>query len=443
MKKIFLFLGLVVIFGSIVIIFLSVNQVKRQEPQEIRSQAAPAASLSLSPGATTYFTSQTFTTNVMVVTGTNQIVSTDLVLTFNPSVLQITGVSAGSFLTNTSDLQKNIDNTNGKVTYSFYTSFANARQGQGILATINFQAKAAGVSTIAFDPMTSIGALNETQNVVMSTSPTTYTVQNDVIPPVQITDLRMTSNTMNSLALAWTAPSDIGLAGKAASYDMRYSTNPISDANWSTTTAVSSLPTPGAPGTTETITVSSLSAGTTYYLAIKSKDANNNISVLSNLLSTTTISRPSLGFQLKFQGITTQKSGSKTITLLLKQGSTTKYTFNPSVSNNTAGLYSATIANIDPGTYDVYIKGWVHLQKKFTNITLSPGLNSQDWSATEMKAGDFDNNNFINAVDIARVIQDYFPSTPANSPADFNLDGTVNAVDIGYLIGNYFQTGDQ
>lgn len=149
-----------------------------------------------------------------------------------------------------------------------------------------------------------------------------------------------------------------------------------------------------------------------------------------------------LTFKIKFQGIAQQKPD-KTVRVILKQGDQEKYSSDPlGVSSDQNGVYSGNITGIEPGTYDIYIKGWAHLQKKFADITLAEGENSQDFSETSLIVGDINGDNTINAVDIGIVIDDYWPDTPAGSPADLNLDGRVNAIDIGLLIENYFLQGD-
>ncbi len=147
-----------------------------------------------------------------------------------------------------------------------------------------------------------------------------------------------------------------------------------------------------------------------------------------------------LNFKIKFQGITSQKAD-KQVKVTLKNGPAFD---NVNVVSDGGDVYSGSVTNIPAGTYEVLIKGPVNLQKNFGSVTFSTDQTvDKDWSGTILKAGDIDKNNFINAVDVAKLLQDYFPNTPAGSVADFNLDGTVNAVDIGFLIGNYFQTGDQ
>ncbi len=72
---------------------------------------------------------------------------------------------------------------------------------------------------------------------------------------------------------------------------MRYSTNPITDANWSAASQASGEPSPATPGDSETFSVAGLSYSTTYYVAVKSIDASGNVSALSNVVSATTLAQ--------------------------------------------------------------------------------------------------------------------------------------------------------
>jgi hypothetical protein len=113
----------------------------------------------------------------------------------------------------------------------------------------------------------------------------------DTAPPAAITTLVVASTTTTQAMLQWIAPADDnGTAGRVTSYDIRYSTSTITDANWDGATQAVGAPTPAAPGQQETFTVSGLAASTTYYFAIKSADAATpaNISALSNVANATT-----------------------------------------------------------------------------------------------------------------------------------------------------------
>lgn len=113
----------------------------------------------------------------------------------------------------------------------------------------------------------------------------------DTMPPAAITTLAVTDTTTTQATLRWAAPADDnGAAGRVTSYDIRYSTAAITEANWFSATQASSTMTPAAPGQIETLTVSGLAASTTYYFAVKSADAATpaNVSAISNVPSATT-----------------------------------------------------------------------------------------------------------------------------------------------------------
>lgn len=84
------------------------------------------------------------------------------------------------------------------------------------------------------------------------------------------------------------ATGDDSLTGTATSYDVRYSTSPITAANWGSATQVTGEPVPAAPGTAQSVTVNGLVRQTTYYFAAKILDEAGNPSALSNVVSLTT-----------------------------------------------------------------------------------------------------------------------------------------------------------
>ena len=93
----------------------------------------------------------------------------------------------------------------------------------------------------------------------------------DPSQPAAITTLVVTGQTLAQVALRWTAPADDGgSGGTVASYDVRCSTNPISEANWNSARPAYGEPTPGSPGTQENYTVRGLACDTTYFFAVKS-----------------------------------------------------------------------------------------------------------------------------------------------------------------------------
>lgn len=103
--------------------------------------------------------------------------------------------------------------------------------------------------------------------------------------PANVTNLLAGSPTASSIQLTWTAPGDDGATGTASQYDVRYSTAPITAANFASASQASGEPSPKVAGSAETFTVSGLSAATTYYFALKTADEVPNWSGLSNVVS--------------------------------------------------------------------------------------------------------------------------------------------------------------
>ncbi|MFH1089129.1 MAG: ice-binding family protein [Candidatus Uhrbacteria bacterium] len=118
----------------------------------------------------------------------------------------------------------------------------------------------------------------------------------DITPPAAISDLALSSPTTSSIVLTWTAPGDDASVGTAALYDIRYSTSPIvTSADFTGAALVSGEPVPTAAGTSQSKTVSGLSANTTYYFALKTQDEVPNISEVSNIPALVTTATPTGG----------------------------------------------------------------------------------------------------------------------------------------------------
>ncbi len=112
----------------------------------------------------------------------------------------------------------------------------------------------------------------------------------DTTAPSAVSDLAAGNPTETSLTLTWTAAGDDGSTGTASTYDIRYSTSSITESNWDAATQVTGEPAPAVAGTSQSMTVSGLSTGTTYYFAIKTADETPNWSAISNIASGTTAS---------------------------------------------------------------------------------------------------------------------------------------------------------
>jgi hypothetical protein len=109
----------------------------------------------------------------------------------------------------------------------------------------------------------------------------------DVIRPAPAS-VAVSSVTDTSATLAWTAVGDDSLTGTAAAYQIRYSTAPITLANFASATAVTGVPVPAVAGTAQSVVVRSLGRQVTYYFALRTADDAGNLSALSNVPSATT-----------------------------------------------------------------------------------------------------------------------------------------------------------
>ncbi|MHB9019408.1 MAG: fibronectin type III domain-containing protein [Minisyncoccota bacterium] len=118
----------------------------------------------------------------------------------------------------------------------------------------------------------------------------TFTVNpaGDTTAPAAVSDLATTNPTNNSIDLTWTAPGDDNNTGTATTYDVRYSTSVITALNFASANQATGEPSPSIAGSSESMTISGLSASTLYYFAIKTSDEVPNTSAISNVPSGST-----------------------------------------------------------------------------------------------------------------------------------------------------------
>lgn len=108
-------------------------------------------------------------------------------------------------------------------------------------------------------------------------------IESDITPPAGVVNLEVDDIEEGALTLHWTAPGDDENSGTATSYEVRYSTSPITEENWLVATLVPGIAAPQEAGEDEDADITSLDSATTYYFALKAKDEAGNESVLSNV----------------------------------------------------------------------------------------------------------------------------------------------------------------
>jgi hypothetical protein len=187
----------------------------------------------------------------------------------------------------------------------------------------------------------------------------------DMTPPAKISDLIGVNVTENSITVNWTAPADNGtdvVSGPVSEYDLRYSKSIITGANWGTRINVANEPEPSLPALTESYTLTGLSVGTQYYIAVRSADEIPNWSPISNVVVNTTLgvqdtTRP--GQILDLEAIEpTQNTINLTWTApadngtTVSSGSVTEYDiryYSEEITNYTWPLASKFINSLTPG----------------------------------------------------------------------------------------------
>lgn len=103
-----------------------------------------------------------------------------------------------------------------------------------------------------------------------------------------------------AVALEWTAPGDDGRFGRAQAYLLRYSTEPITDANFDQATTVPGVLKPRPSGSRESFIVEGLEPDTRYYFALRTMDEAGNWSALSNVADTYAIGEDDIPAVLSF-----------------------------------------------------------------------------------------------------------------------------------------------
>ncbi|MEK9149913.1 MAG: hypothetical protein AAB267_07710, partial [Candidatus Desantisbacteria bacterium] len=194
----------------------------------------------------------------------------------------------------------------------------------------------------------------------------------DTTPPEAIKDMRCGSTTISSVLLYWTATGDSLCFGTASTYDIRYSTSPITEENFKDATQCQDEPQPLPAGSFESFVVTNLNPGTTYYFAIKVKDDANNWSGISNIgTGNTRLSSP--------KGL-----------VALPNNQSVALSWNPNLEPNIAGykVYRRQVGTLSTIFYDDFSTDTTSL---YTCYSLSPGTGTfaynQDKEWVECKAG--------------------------------------------------------
>jgi sugar lactone lactonase YvrE len=120
----------------------------------------------------------------------------------------------------------------------------------------------------------------------------------DTTAPAAILDLAVDEPATTSLLIAWTAVGNDSMTGIAAFYDLRYSTELLTETSWPDANRAEGEPQPGTPGDRETMRVGGLQSGTTYWLGVRAVDTAGNVSPLGSVVEGATIPALAAGFDI-------------------------------------------------------------------------------------------------------------------------------------------------
>jgi len=184
----------------------------------------------------------------------------------------------------------------------------------------------------------------------------TLTITVDTIPPAAITDLSASSGSQRGkIDLSWIAPGDDELIGTSTSYIIKYTTtSEITASNWDSAIVLENEQSPSLASTTESLSISSLTPGQTYYWAIKSEDEANNLSELSNIASATAsaLADGLLISEVQIDSINGTGGNSDDFIELYNSTDSDIYL------GNYQGSYLRLVKRTKTGTSDTIIKSW-------------------------------------------------------------------------------------
>ena len=143
-----------------------------KERKDLKSHAAVAAKISISPQNRDLEKNQDFSFSVKLDTDTNQVTGLDLILKFDPTVFEVESVQKGNDVASLDNTITNThDNSKGTVSYAAFTlDKTKAINGPNIeVLKVNAKTKSNATNGnyfLTFDPSTAASAVNETQNAL-------------------------------------------------------------------------------------------------------------------------------------------------------------------------------------------------------------------------------------------------------------------------------------
>jgi len=205
---------------------------------------------------------------------------------------QITNIQTTNITPNTAKITWDTnENAYSDVEYGLTAGYGQILDlGSSLNTTHTANLSSLSANTVYHYRLSSIDQAGNTTNSIDYTFTTSQSAIPDTFPPADISDLSPLNISQISVELKWTSIGDDGIQGIAAQYDIRFSTSPITAANWDSASQLSGEPIPIAAGISQSFYIAvGLSPNTAYYFAIKAADEVPNWSNISNVIQITTL----------------------------------------------------------------------------------------------------------------------------------------------------------
>lgn len=145
-------------------------------------------------------------------------------------------------------------------------------------------------------------------------------------------------------------------------------------------------------------------------------------------------------FETKFQGAG-DGTGPVNANLYFVQNGKTSFSGKIKLSPQGKGIFSGKYVFYKTGTFNFFIKPEGYLKKNLGAVSLGRGEISKSFLEEIILAGDLNNDNEINCLDVS-ILVGQINTPPKTTSADFDNDGTVTIKDLSILTANYLKKGD-
>ncbi len=439
---------------------------------------AAAPTFTLESSATTLYANQTFTVKASIANSTDPHRSTDLRISFDPSLLEVKSITQGTLYFSYSN--STYDNTAGTLALDG-SYFGSSNANNGTIATITFKSKAAGVATL--DGSKTV--IRDQLNNPFTLSPAT----------LKVTSLAAASGatlTLNSDFSSWalgdsqwvtitldTQGNDVAGVDAVLKYDptvFKYASHQISGSSslpggpaggssglftYQPNVAIdqtngkislSAVAAEGSPANATgevfrvQFTTISSATSTVFLDWTLGSTTDTNIASYYNLNQDLLTAAPATftitsgqGAQLSFSfglldfiGNIASKSG----TIKVKELATSHAFSNPSAAGEISSLALGTLVLGNTYNLELHVPGY--LAKKST-LQISSGSNPSSGFLNygNLTPGDINDDAVINTFDLNQLFSSWGTSNNFSSSADLNGDTKVNTFDTAILY-NYF-----